>query len=134
MSSEFTRRCLTPGCSKIVVGATNHCADHYQPQSPSPAESARQRKDRLKERILHPNEEPKLNAELGNKEFDPTKEKHHFGFVVKSVNPGCTLEMQIEDNEGNVTRVTSTENKEEDKYEFSKVVLEAFERWFDSTF
>lgn len=69
-----------------------------------------------------------------NKEFDPTKEKHLFGFVVKSVDPGCTLEMQIEDNEGGVYRFTSTDDRAADFEEFSRMVNEAFRRWFDRTF
>lgn len=71
-----------------------------------------------------------LNAELGNKEFDPTKEKHHFGFVVKAINPGCTVEMQIEDSEGTVTRITSTESRQDDYNAMYAAVNHAFNDWF----
>lgn len=55
----------------------------------------------------------KTAAELGS-QFEPSTETHHFGFVVKIVDPGCTLEVQIEERSGRVTRLTTTENSSAD--------------------
>lgn len=68
-------------------------------------------------------------AELGRGEFDPMSETHHFGFVVKSVNPGCTMEMQIEEADGRVTRITTTENSLEDYHAMKVAVMAAFDRF-----
>ena len=35
-----------------------------------------------------------------NREFNPETEVHHIGFLVKVVDPGCTLEVQIEERSG----------------------------------
>ena len=61
-------------------------------------------------------------------EFDPKSEKHFVAMVVKFVDPGCTLELQIEESDGTVTRLTSTENPTADKSEFMLAVTQAFER------
>ena len=50
-----------------------------------------------------------------SREFDPSAETHNFGFLVKIVDPGCTLELQIEERSGRVTRVTSTEDADADR-------------------
>lgn len=73
-----------------------------------------------------------LNAELGNKEFDPTKEKHHFGFVVKIIDPGCTRELQIEHRDGTVERYTSTEDEVDDLNVWSRAVRNAFHKLFQN--
>jgi hypothetical protein len=63
-------------------------------------------------------------------EFDPTSEKHMFGFLVKMVDPGCTLELQIEEANGTVTRLTSTENPAHDREQFHRAIAEVAERLF----
>lgn len=63
------------------------------------------------------------------KEFDPTTETHHFGFVVKIVDPGCTIEVQIEEASGRVTRVTTTENIFLDHKNIRTAVMAACDRF-----
>jgi hypothetical protein len=63
-------------------------------------------------------------------EFDPSSELHHFGFLVKAVDPGCTVELQIEEKNGHVVRITSTESPERDFEVMRSAVVAAFERFF----
>lgn len=68
-----------------------------------------------------------LVAEQQMKEFDPECERHYPMLIVKIVDPGCTLELQIENCvDGVVRRITSTENAERDL----KVMLEAISAEF----
>lgn len=62
-----------------------------------------------------------------SREFDPTSEKHHVALLIKWVDPGCTVELQIERSNGTVTRLTSTESPAEDRATFTAAVLTAFE-------
>lgn len=62
------------------------------------------------------------------REFDPETEVHHFGILVKLVDPGCTLEVQIEERSGQVTRITTTEDRTLDRAEIRKKVNDAVER------
>ena len=64
------------------------------------------------------------------REFDPSTETHHFGFTVKVVDPGCTLEVQIEERSGQVTRVTTTDNQEHDRIAIMTAISEAVVRMF----
>jgi hypothetical protein len=68
-------------------------------------------------------------ALTGNKQFEPTSETHHFGFVVKAVDPGCTLEVQIEERDGRVTRLTTTESTSDDREAIRAAIAEAVERF-----
>jgi hypothetical protein len=65
------------------------------------------------------------------REFDPECEKHHPLLIVKAVDPGCTLEIQIENAvTGKVTRITSTESEKADMEAFEAALLAAFrEAW-----
>ena len=57
----------------------------------------------------------KLVADLNMKEFDPTKERHLPLLIVKAVDPGCTLEPQIENAvTGEVVRLTTTSDAAKD--------------------
>ena len=69
----------------------------------------------------------KWAAETGA-QFDPETETHHFGFLVKVVEPGCTLEVQIEERSGRVTRVTTTESQSHDDVVIRKAVNDALDR------
>jgi len=64
-------------------------------------------------------------------EFNPESEKHFPLLILKAVEPGCTLELQIEDVvSGKVTRATTMDSAEEDREVFESLVLEAFrEAW-----
>lgn len=68
-------------------------------------------------------------ADPASRQFEPSSETHHFGFMVKAVDPGCTLEVQIEEIDGRVTRITTTENTEADKREIEASVLQALNRF-----
>lgn len=61
-------------------------------------------------------------------EFDPTSEKHHVAMIVKWVEPGCTTELQIEQSDGTVTRMTTTEDGRVDRQLFLNVVMLAFQQ------
>ena len=68
-----------------------------------------------------------LVAEQHMKEFDPECERHLPVLIVKAVDPGCTLELQIEDcTTGKVTRLTTTEDPNQDLASFEAAVLSAF--------
>ena len=58
-------------------------------------------------------------------EFDPTSERHMFGFVVKVVDPGCTIEVQIEEADGTVTRITTTESRLSDGVAITQAIMAA---------
>lgn len=79
-------------------------------------------------------EERLLVAEQNMKEFDPECERHHVILLVKAVNAGCTLEMQIENSLSGVVRRLSTTNSPKDDIEdFKKAVVEAFEEvWWQA--
>lgn len=64
-------------------------------------------------------------------EFDPTSERHFPLLIIKAVEPGCTTELQIEDvQSGKVTRLTTTEDADQDEALFEHAVLEAFRAAF----
>jgi|HubBroStandDraft_5_1064220.scaffolds.fasta_scaffold98903_2 hypothetical protein len=68
-----------------------------------------------------------LVAEQKMKEFDPECERHQPLLIIKTVDPGCTLELQIENcKTGVVTRLTSTDDASQDRRQF----LNAIEREF----
>jgi hypothetical protein len=62
------------------------------------------------------------------RQFEPETETHHFGFVVKVVDPGCTLEIQIEERSGQVTRITTTDEPHADVEVITAAVLDALKR------
>lgn len=63
------------------------------------------------------------------REFDPECERHFPILVIKAVDPGCTLELQIEDAAtGEVTRLTSRDDPKKDLEVFEKAVLTAFRK------
>lgn len=62
------------------------------------------------------------------RQFEPSTETHNFGFLVKIVDPGCTLEVQIEERSGRVTRITTTESRARDKEVIHATVLQALDR------
>lgn len=55
-------------------------------------------------------------------------EVHQFGFLVKTIDAGCALELQIEERSGRVTRLTTTENAEYDIQTIEKAIIDAFHR------
>lgn len=60
-------------------------------------------------------------------EFDPRAELHNPILIVKLVDPGCTVELQIEDcATGRVLRFTTTDNRDDDVKLFSEELLKAF--------
>jgi len=60
-------------------------------------------------------------------EFDPECERHYPMLTIKYVDPGCTYELQIENGiTGHVTRLTSTDDPDEDKRIFEAAVLKCF--------
>lgn len=68
-----------------------------------------------------------LVAEQCMQEFDPECERHFQIMIVKLVDPGCTIELQIEIcKSGKVYRFTSTDNAEQDDAVFATAVLAAF--------
>jgi hypothetical protein len=70
----------------------------------------------------------KLRAQDNMKEFDPTSEQHWPLLIVKAVDGGCTTELQIENaTNGDVTRVTTTDNEEFDDDEMERALQEAFQ-------
>ena len=64
------------------------------------------------------------------RQFEPETETHHIAFQVKIVDPGCTLEVQIEERSGQVTRVTTTDNQEHDRIAIMTAISEAVVRMF----
>lgn len=71
---------------------------------------------------------PEKYATDTGREFDPSTEVHHFAFTVKIVDPGCTLELQIEERSGRITRLTTTDNPVADKLQFTAAVVGALRR------
>lgn len=73
----------------------------------------------------------KLVAQQRMKEFDPECELHFPLVIVKAVDPGCTLELQIENAvTGRVTRLTSTDDSQHDMQEFEAALIINFrEAW-----
>lgn len=72
-------------------------------------------------------------AHTNMKEFDPTYERHYPLLIVKTVDPGCTIELQIENSlTGEITRITSTESPDEDERvmvaKLTEVFLDAWAR------
>ena len=69
----------------------------------------------------------------GMKEFDPECETHRPVLIIKAVDPGCTLELQIEMcASGRVVRITTTDNPEDDMTSFEAAIIKAFrEVWGD---
>ena len=82
-------------------------------------------KDRQGTITLHVPE--KYGTDTG-RQFEPSTETHHMGFIVKMVDPGCTLEVQVEERSGRVTRVTTTESSEDDHAVIRRIVFEVLER------
>ncbi len=72
-----------------------------------------------------------LVAEQQMKEFDPECERHHPLLIIKAVDPGCTLELQIEMvSSGKIIRLTSTEDGKVDQQTFEQAILTSFrEAW-----
>lgn len=68
-----------------------------------------------------------LVAHQNMKEFDPECERHFPVLLVKAVDPGCTIELQIERRNGQVERYTTGENFASDMRTFKAAVLRAFE-------
>jgi len=67
-------------------------------------------------------------ATMPRPEFDPTSERHYTVLTVKLVDPGCTLELQLEERDGTVTRLTTGENPEYDREIFRAAAMAAFDR------
>lgn len=68
-----------------------------------------------------------LVAHQNMAEFDPECERHKPILIIKTVDPGCTLELQIEDcTTGKVIRLTTTDDPNSDLIGFGKAVLAAF--------
>ncbi len=68
-----------------------------------------------------------LVAQQSMKEFDPECERHYPLITVKAVDPGCTLEFQIENAlTGQVTRITTTESEDDDMKTVRQAILEQF--------
>lgn len=73
---------------------------------------------------------PSRYATDTGREFDPSTECHYQGFTIKVVDPGCTLEIQIEERSGRVTRITTTDDVTTDKDQIRQAVLEALDRFY----
>lgn len=68
-----------------------------------------------------------LVADQSMKEFDPECERHFPLLIIKSIDPGCTRELQIEVClTGEVVRITSTESAARDREVFEAAILNAF--------
>lgn len=66
-------------------------------------------------------------TEQNMKEFDPECEKHWPLLIVKVVDPGCTLEVQIENVvTGKITRLSSTEDASLDQVAFENALVRSF--------
>lgn len=76
-----------------------------------------------------------LVAHQSMKEFDPECERHYPLLIIKAVEPGCTTELQIEDvRNGEVIRLTTTDNASKDIETFKTAVLQAFTKaWNNQT-
>lgn len=76
---------------------------------------------------MSPTTKKPLVAEQQMAEFDPECELHHPLLIIKVVDPGCTLELQIENVvTGRVVRLTSGENSSLDESMFVKMVSGQF--------
>jgi hypothetical protein len=65
----------------------------------------------------------------GAAEFDPESERHFPLLIIKAVEPGCTTELQIEDcDTGQVTRVSTTDDAENDDIAFMGAIRVAWEK------
>ena len=73
---------------------------------------------------------PAKYAVFTGSEFDPETECHYTIFAVKAGDPGCTLEVQIEERSGRVTRLTTTEDSKQDRQTIQDSVLAALNRMF----
>lgn len=75
----------------------------------------------------------KLVAEQNMLEFDPECERHWPLLTIKKVDPGCTMELQIEiAYTGEVIRLTTTDDEAGDDARFEAAVLAAFRKaWKD---
>jgi hypothetical protein len=74
-----------------------------------------------------------LVAHQQMKEFDPECERHWPILIVKAVDPGCTLELQIEiPHSKSVIRLTSTDDPGRDKKAFLDAVSKAFSEAWDA--
>jgi hypothetical protein len=78
--------------------------------------------------ILDGYQPPQYGVDTG-REFNPNGETHHFGFIVKVVDPGCTLEVQIEEVSGQVTRITTTDNPTADREAIREAIGQAVNRF-----
>jgi len=68
-----------------------------------------------------------LVAHQKMKEFDPKCERHYPLLIVKAVDPGCTIEVQIENcMTGEVTRLTTGEEHDYDMALFEAAIIKAF--------
>lgn len=65
------------------------------------------------------------------KEFDPECEKHYPIMIIKAIDPGCTLEIQIECADGRVIRDTTTNDPHGDRIRFRGIVVEQFDRMWE---
>ena len=73
-------------------------------------------------------QKPLVAQTPGMKEFDPESEKHYPLLIVKVVDPGCTLELQLEDCvSGTVYRMTTTEDEVDDRKVFRRRLDEVFD-------
>lgn len=60
------------------------------------------------------------------KEFDPTTERHYGLLYIKAVEPGCTMEWQIENLlTGRIIRGTTTDDPADDRVKFVSAVVDA---------
>ena len=67
------------------------------------------------------------------KEFDPECERHYPLLTVKAVDPGCTIELQIECAiTGRVTRLTTTDDSKTDDAAFEAAIIAAFRHAWSS--
>jgi hypothetical protein len=63
----------------------------------------------------------------GVSEFDPTSERHFPLLIIKTVEPKCTTELQIEVcDSGEVIRLTTTDDSDFDNAVFEAEVLDAW--------
>ena len=76
-----------------------------------------------------------LVAQLNMAEFDPECERHYPLLIIKRVDPGCTLELQIENAvTGHVTRLTTTDDPDDDRRTFEAAVLKSLKEVLDMGF
>lgn len=68
----------------------------------------------------------------GMREFDPECERHYVLLIIKAVDPGCTLELQVECADGRVFRDTTRDDPASDKARFKNLILEQFDRMWET--